>query len=1073
MSVMRKLIFAAAVWMAGAVPAIAQSAPGWGYGYVPTPAEWNAAWASKQDYLGGAPLLVTGGTMTGPLVTAASSTLAAGFNLQPGVAPASPINGDMWSTTFGVFARINGSTVGPFVAGSGSPSTVGDIAIFTNTGGAIGDAGGGIPNLPLAHPSSGNAVGGGCVTAHQAWWVDQNMCATGDQWQWVSNDPSALGVLTFAGTPVTGHVYTINFIYNSTTVPVTYTAQAGDTIGSVIAGVACAVANNATLFNLNGGTCAGGVVTAAAGSFFGGYGGSHQIGYVVINGANQVSFDYNSAVNMQMSYSVTGGGTETVTFPAGWFAGTLYNAGTSTGSANAQVISASGFTLSAGKSITFVAGFSNSGAATLNAQGTGATAIQKYINGALANLAGGEIVAGTLYTVAYNGSTFTLQLNAVHVAGGSTASTTYQLPNSLDNNPAFVMGRVPGGASPAPGSVTAAWYATGPQTATGAARTANYGIIANYVGNTSTGSIQDAWIIQNAVGGGTWFGNGVYSNSGCEAAFGLTPTCVVDKGGGTFNAGLGFWVSGTLDGNGAELYRSGNSIRLDSFSTGWPIILNSTGGIGVNATPSNDTFTSALGFFLTGNNIPLTGEGISILYDTTNHNAGIVSVDYGTTTYHQLIIGGSNIFLAPGNNGSNAVVMTTGELYPNTDNQVALGDDTVRHRFSAVSSALYTADANSLAAGLPVPITGTLFHGGGADGVTSRAQLDAFGAIAAFTGAVYGGTNAARTAVTSGTELASLNSYAYNGTSLVGPIASFRTYAAENIASGHQGSQGCIATTTNATTTLANGLCQNNDRGVTLGSPTGGSKGADTLNSAGAIYVNNVAVLTSLASLTFGTHLTSGGSSYNGSTGVTITSDATNANTASTIVARDGSGNFLAGTITASLTGHSSLDCALAGCNMTGNLQVSYASANFTIQDTGTSYAFFQIIGSGGGGTVARMRIGSEGASGGALFTGSANNASVIGTIDNNPLQMFTSNTLRATVLAGGGFVIGAGSNSATASSGELGFSKISASGTAPAAGFAKIEAVAGTNVGSCKIIAYAGTSTTPVTIVDNVGTGC
>lgn len=39
---------------------------------------------------------------------------------------------------------------------------------------------------------------------------------------------------------------------------------------------------------------------------------------------------------------------------------------------------------------------------------------------------------------------------------------------------------------------------------------------------------------------------------------------------------------------------------------------------------------------------------------------------------------------------------------------------------------------------------------------------------------------------------------------------------------------------------------------------------------------------------------------------------ATNANTPSTIVARDGSGNFSAGTITASLTGHSSLDLVIA-----------------------------------------------------------------------------------------------------------------------------------------------------------------
>lgn len=62
---------------------------------------------------------------------------------------------------------------------------------------------------------------------------------------------------------------------------------------------------------------------------------------------------------------------------------------------------------------------------------------------------------------------------------------------------------------------------------------------------------------------------------------------------------------------------------------------------------------------------------------------------------------------------------------------------------------------------------------------------------------------------------------------------------------------------------------------------------------------------------------------------------------------------------------------------------------------------------------------------------------------------------------------------SATLSAGEFAHAKITASGIAPGAGFLKISAVAGTNAGTCKLIAYAGTSTTPVTIVDNVGASC
>ena len=54
---------------------------------------------------------------------------------------------------------------------------------------------------------------------------------------------------------------------------------------------------------------------------------------------------------------------------------------------------------------------------------------------------------------------------------------------------------------------------------------------------------------------------------------------------------------------------------------------------------------------------------------------------------------------------------------------------------------------------------------------------------------------------------------------------------------------------------------------------------------------------TATNALTIGSFLT--GTSYNGSAAVTIAADATSANTASKLVARDASGNFSAGVITA------------------------------------------------------------------------------------------------------------------------------------------------------------------------------
>jgi hypothetical protein len=93
--------------------------------------------------------------------------------------------------------------------------------------------------------------------------------------------------------------------------------------------------------------------------------------------------------------------------------------------------------------------------------------------------------------------------------------------------------------------------------------------------------------------------------------------------------------------------------------------------------------------------------------------------------------------------------------------------------------------------------------------------------------------------------------------------------------------------------------------GITYGklSLTGSILNADIASNAGittsklAQYtISGIPLGSNLATLTFGTYLT--GTSYNGSTNVTIETNATSSNTSSSIVARDASGNFTAGTIT-------------------------------------------------------------------------------------------------------------------------------------------------------------------------------
>lgn len=117
---MRRLIVSLLALLLAASPAFAQSSPGLTTGQVPTAAQWNSYFASKQDVLGFTALNVAGGTMGGRLVTSVPSAAGSGFRLPPGTAPTSPTNGDLWSTSAGLFVRVAGTTIGPLSGGTSS-----------------------------------------------------------------------------------------------------------------------------------------------------------------------------------------------------------------------------------------------------------------------------------------------------------------------------------------------------------------------------------------------------------------------------------------------------------------------------------------------------------------------------------------------------------------------------------------------------------------------------------------------------------------------------------------------------------------------------------------------------------------------------------------------------------------------------------------------------------------------------------------------------------------------------------------------------------------------------------------
>jgi hypothetical protein len=72
------------------------------------------------------PATLAGGTFTGLVSTPASTAAGAGFRIVNGVAPTSPVSGDIWTTSAAVFARLG-------AAGTVQFSTIGGNNTFTGT----------------------------------------------------------------------------------------------------------------------------------------------------------------------------------------------------------------------------------------------------------------------------------------------------------------------------------------------------------------------------------------------------------------------------------------------------------------------------------------------------------------------------------------------------------------------------------------------------------------------------------------------------------------------------------------------------------------------------------------------------------------------------------------------------------------------------------------------------------------------------------------------------------------------------------------------------------------------------
>lgn len=682
-----RLSLLAALALPWAAPAQAQTTcPTFTYGLVLTAAQWQACFDGKQNVLGYTPVNKAGDVMLGRLVTAAPGATTAGLNLTPGSTPSNPSNGDLWTTSVGLFVRIAGTTVGPLAGAGGasfaatSPITVSfpsSVVTYACPTCVTSSGGGAITGVaPVAVSAAGavsitGAAGTVLAGAAPAFTATPTLGASGTPGSLTFGNATS-GLLTIQ--PVAGALGTVTLSLPAATDTLvgkattdTFTNKTFDTAGTgnsfAIAGLAVtantgtgamARASNPSLANLtvtgsftatglvtnaalanpattvNGQTCTLGsscTVTAAATTI--------TVGTTLVASGNTTRVLFNNAGTLG-EYVITGTGnvvmsasptlTGTMAAANATFAGTV---AVTSSSANALAVGPNGTTNPA-LQVDASTASSATGLKIKSAAAAGGLAVSVITSGSNENLTIDAAGSGTVTVAGTSTGAITLSrattLSAALTYGGVTLS------NSVTGTGSMVLS-----ASPTLTGTPAIAAATGTSVSVTAALTA-YNATAIPAGGTTGSGVK----FSSTANYGVFFGSGAPSLSAAQGSLYLRS----DGAPYYNNNGSTGWTS---------LASGSGTVTQIDFTTGLTGgTVTTTGTVAVDVASTANIWAATANKILDAGNVFNAAGALQTLTD-----AATVAVDFGAGFNFTLTIGGNRTL----GNPSNSKVGETGCIY--------------------------------------------------------------------------------------------------------------------------------------------------------------------------------------------------------------------------------------------------------------------------------------------------------------------------------------------------------------------------------------------------------------------------